>query len=37
MRAGDCVASSELRGDAPATETNLPAAAAGAIPPGQKQ
>jgi hypothetical protein len=35
--AGDCVASSELRGAAPATETNLPDAAAGAIPPGQKQ
>jgi hypothetical protein len=35
--AGDCVASSELRGAAPATETDLPAAAAGAIPPGQKQ
>jgi hypothetical protein len=34
--AGDCVASSELRGAAPATETDLPAAAAGAIPPGQK-
>ena len=34
--AGDCVAS-ELRGAAPATETNLPDAAAGAIPPGQKQ
>jgi hypothetical protein len=34
--AGDCVAS-ELRGTAPATETNLPDAAAGAIPPGQKQ
>src|ERR1700726_615731 len=32
--AGDCVASSELRGAAPATETNLPDAAAGAIPPG---
>ena len=30
--AGDCVAS-ELRGAAPATETNLPDAAAGAIPP----
>jgi hypothetical protein len=35
--AGDCVASSELRGAAPATETNLPDAADGAIPPGQKQ
>jgi hypothetical protein len=35
--AGDCVASSELRGAAPATEADLPAAAAGAIPPGQKQ
>jgi hypothetical protein len=34
--AGDCVGS-ELRGAAPAPETNLPAAAAGAIPPGQKQ
>jgi hypothetical protein len=35
--AGDCVASSELRGAAPATETDLPEAPAGAIPPGQKQ
>jgi hypothetical protein len=35
--AGDCVASSELRGAAAATETNLPDAAAGAIPTGQKQ
>jgi hypothetical protein len=34
--AGDCV-TSELRGAAPAKETDLPAAAAGAIPPGQKQ
>jgi hypothetical protein len=35
--AGDCVGS-ELRGATPATETqSLPEAAAGAIPPGQKQ
>lgn len=34
--AGDCTDAAELRG-APAAETTLPAAAAGAIPPGQKQ
>ncbi len=34
--AGDCEAA-ELRSSVPATETNLPEAAAGAIPPGQKQ
>ena len=35
--AGDCVAS-ELRGAAPATETqSLPERATGVIPPGQKQ
>ena len=34
--AGDCTDAAELRG-APAAESNLPAAAAGAIPPGQKQ
>ncbi len=35
--AGDCEAA-ELRSSVPATETgDLPAAAAGAIPPGQKQ
>jgi hypothetical protein len=34
--AGDCTDAAELRG-APAAETSLPAAAAGAIPPGQKQ
>lgn len=34
--AGDCTDAAELRGS-PAAETNLPAAAAGAIPPGQKQ
>jgi hypothetical protein len=33
--AGDCTDAAELRG-APAVETDLPAAAAGAIPPGQK-
>jgi hypothetical protein len=35
--AGDCEAAAELRSSVPAAETNLPAAAAGAIPPGQKQ
>jgi hypothetical protein len=36
--AGDCVDGAELRGAAPSAETpSLPAAAAGAIPPGQKQ
>lgn len=38
--AGDCVAGAELRGAAPSAEVappSLPAAAAGAIPPGQKQ
>lgn len=34
--AGDCTDAAELRG-APAPETNLPAAAAGAIPLGPKQ
>src|ERR1700738_2041871 len=34
--AGDCEAA-ELRSSVPATETTLPEAAAGAIPPGQKQ
>jgi len=36
--AGDCVASSELRGAAPAEETkSLPERAIEVIPPGQKQ
>jgi hypothetical protein len=38
--AGDCTDAAELRGAAPTAETappSLPAAAAGAIPPGQKQ
>jgi hypothetical protein len=36
--AGDCVDAAEIRGAAPSAETpSLPAAAAGAIPPGQKQ
>jgi hypothetical protein len=38
--AGDCTDAAELRGAAPTTETappSLPAAAAGAIPQGQKQ
>jgi hypothetical protein len=38
--AGDCTDAAELRGPAPAAETappSLPAAAAGAIPSGQKQ
>lgn len=38
--AGDCVDGAELRGAAPSVEVaplSLPAAAAGAIPPGQKQ
>ena len=38
--AGDCVDAAELRGAAPSAEVappSLPAAAAGAIPPGQKQ
>ena len=36
--AGDCVASDQLRGSAPATETeSLPERATGVIPPGQKQ
>lgn len=38
--AGDCTDAAELRGAAPTTETgppSLPDAAAGAIPPGQKQ
>ena len=38
--AGDCTDAAELRGGAPTAETtppSLPAAAAGAIPPGQKQ
>jgi hypothetical protein len=38
--AGDCADAAELRGAAPTAETappSLPAAAAGAIPPGQKQ
>jgi hypothetical protein len=36
--AGDCVASDQLRGSAPATETEtLPERATGVIPPGQKQ
>jgi hypothetical protein len=34
--AGDCTDAAELRGS-PATSTDLPAAAAGAIPPGEKQ
>lgn len=36
--AGDCVASDQLRGSAPPTETEtLPERATGIIPPGQKQ
>jgi hypothetical protein len=38
--AGDCVDGAELRGATPSAEVappSLPAAAAGAIPPGQKQ
>jgi hypothetical protein len=38
--AGDCVNAAELRGAAPAAQASpqsLPEAAAGAIPPGQKQ
>jgi hypothetical protein len=36
--AGDCVTSDQLRGSAPATETeSLPERAIGVIPPGQKQ
>jgi hypothetical protein len=35
--AGDCEAGAALRSSVPATETTLPDAAAGAIPPGQKQ
>jgi hypothetical protein len=38
--AGDCVDGAELRGAAPSAQVapqSLPAAAAGAIPPGQKQ
>jgi hypothetical protein len=38
--AGDCVDAAELRGAEPSAEVappSLPAAAAGAIPPGQKQ
>ena len=36
--AGDCVDGAQLRGAAPLAETqSLPAAAAGAIPPGQKE
>ena len=38
--AGDCVASDQLRGSAPATETkteSLPERATSVIPPGQKQ
>jgi hypothetical protein len=38
--AGDCTDAAEVRGPAPTAETtpqSLPAAAAGAIPPGQKQ
>ena len=38
--AGDCTDAAELRGAAPTAETtppSLPAQAAGAIPPGQKQ
>jgi hypothetical protein len=38
--AGDCVDAAELRTSAPSAEVappSLPAAAAGAIPPGQKQ
>jgi len=35
--AGDCEAAAELRSSVPAAETSLPDAAAGAIPPGQKQ
>ena len=36
--AGDCVASDQLRGSAPPTETeSLPEGAPGVIPPGQKQ
>ncbi|MBM7482673.1 hypothetical protein JOE52_001655 [Bradyrhizobium canariense] len=38
--AGDCTDAAALRGAAPTAETappSLPAAAAGAIPPGQKQ
>jgi hypothetical protein len=36
--AGDCVDGAELRGPAPSAEApSLPAAAAGAIQPGQKQ
>jgi len=37
--AGDCVNASEIRGAAPVPETpqSLPAAAAGAIPPGKQQ
>jgi hypothetical protein len=36
--AGDCVDAAEIRGTAPLAETpSLPAAAAGAIPPGKQQ
>jgi hypothetical protein len=38
--AGDCVDAAELRGSAPSAQASpqsLPEAAAGAIPPGQKQ
>src|ERR1035438_9728617 len=35
--AGDCEAGAALRSSVPAAETDLPSAAAGAIPPGQKQ
>jgi hypothetical protein len=38
--AGDCVAGAELRGAAPVAQAppqSLPEAAAGAIPPGEKQ